>query len=921
MRFKLFLLVQLIGLSVLAQNSRYVDPQIGSVGLGRVFIGPSYPYGMVKPSPDCTADNNSGWAPMPVQVNGFGQIHVSGTGGGCKYGNVLIQPFSGELAGTSHIDFREFEEIRLGYYKTQFQQSGIQTEITTAERASYYKFLYKENANLLIDAGFYLGETSDPNGREAQQFVGSEIQVLNAYAVSGYTRIRGGWNNGKAYTVYFYVEADQPIVASKTWKELTQVQQAQHQSTESMGVSDAKSQVDTGHKTGALLSFGDKKEVQVKVGISFVSSQKAAYNAKTQIPQWDFEAVYQSLISKWDAVLDKINLDETTSEERKRMFYTGIYHAMIMPVDRTGENPGWNDGVYYDDFYAIWDTYRTSTPLITLLDPQREVQIVNALLNIYQHDGYMPDARSGNSNGRTQGGSNAEIVIADALAKGLKGIDYNLALEAMLKDATIPPGGNEEAEGRGGLLPYLEKGYIPYGIPRAGNRTIEYSFNDWAIAQVAKHLGKEKIYAQYIKQSENWKNLWRKTYVQDGISGFIMPKNSDGIWLDSIPFGHSEQMIPKFLYTPDTSYEGPWYMPWWSCFFYEASSWEYSLSVPHDIPTLIQYCGGAEAFEKRLDTFFDFSKGYYNVANEPSFLTPCLYNWIGKPEKTGQIVREIVERYYSGDSNGIPGNDDSGSMSSWLVFHMMGLYPNAGHDYYLLHEPLVNSFSLKLDNQKKVFMKVEYLPKKSTKKFVAFWNGKELTENRITHAQLEEGGTLLIQIPKPVKVKVVSSVKPKGRKEIDKSRYTHLYTYKLHGQTRRFSVYFEKDADQLVLHWGIERNLKWWTGTYKMTLDALENADQLCYIQPLDGQDLTLHTQTFGILSRKALRSLKTTGKCVYNHAAYTLISKEENKFLLREEHEGSEILVEDNEECPIIWSMQNNPVEINWKVTSLKKE
>ena len=918
-----FLLISLICLPIWAQNTAFVDPRIGSEGLGRVFIGPSCPYGMVKPSPDCTANNNSGWAPMPEQVNGFGQIHVSGTGGGCKYGNVLIQPFSGELNGTSHIDYREFEDIQLGFYRTKYKNSGILTEITTSDRASIYKFQYKENANLLVDAGFYLGETSNPVGREAQQFVGSEIQVLNEHAVCGYTRIRGGWNNGKAYTVYFYLESDQPIVAYKTWKEFTQVQLAQQADSKGLGLSLASTQADDGHKTGALLSFGDKSEVNVKVGISFVSSLRAHENILNEIPDWDFEKVHQNLLSKWDSILNKVTLDERTSDEYKRMFYTGIYHAMLMPVDRTGENPGWNDGVYYDDFYAIWDTYRTSTPLITLLDPNREVQIVNALLNIYKHDGYMPDARSGNSNGRTQGGSNGEIVIADALAKGLPGIDFELALEAMLKDAETPPGGNEEAEGRGGLIPYLEKGYIPYGIPRAGNRTVEYSFNDWAIAQVAKQLGKDTIYERYMKQSRNWQNLWRSDYLQDGVSGFVMPKDNWGNWLDSIPFGHSEKMIPKFLYTPDTSYEGPWYMPWWSCFFYEASSWEYSLSVPHDVPTLIKFCGGAEAFEKRLDTFFDFSKGYYNVANEPSFMTPCLYNWIGKPEKTSQTVKEIIKKHYHAGPDGIPGNDDSGSMSSWLVFHMLGLYPNAGHDYYLIHEPLVKSFSICLDNGKEVRMRTERLPKKSSRQFVAYWNGNELTDAQITHGQLMEGGELVFQIPieKANEKKNVEKSSLQKALTTDKSIYTHLYTYSLHGQTRRFSVFFEKNGEgDVVMHWGIERNLKWWTGTYTMKAEALENAETLCYVQPLDGQNLTLLDQTFGVLSKNALKEIKQSGQCLFNHVIYKLVSQENGKLLLRDEAEGCEMVVADDADLPIIWSMQKNPVEINWKVSFLKQ-
>ena len=613
-----------------APLSQYVDPRIGSEGLGRVFIGPSCPYGMVKPSPDCTPSPNSGWLPMPERVDGFAQVHVSGTGGGPKYGNVLVTPFGNGMDRVNHYDYREYETIRLGYYDTQFKQNGIRTEITTANRASFYRFTYPEDSlkSLAVDAGFFLGENPVPDAREAQQFVGSEIQVLSDHEVAGYTRIRGGWNNGKAYTVYFYAETDRPFVQSLTWK--------------GNRITEAQSQYDSAEKTGALLRFAkNDKVVQLKVGISFLSMQKAKINAHSEIPHWSFEKVHQDLLGQWEQLLQKIEINPSTPLAKKRMFYTGLYHTMLMPVDRTGENPLWSDPEpYYDDFYAIWDTYRSSSPLITLIDPKREADIVRSLVNIYKRDGYMPDARSGNSNGRTQGGSNAEIVIADAFVKGLKGIDYELALEAMLKDATVPPGGNEEAEGRGGLIPYLELGYIPHGIDRAGNRTVEYSYCDYAIALVAKGLGKEDLYQRYLKQSENWKNLWRGDYEHEGAKGFIMPRDKEGNWLDSIPFGHSTRMQPKFKYTPVT-FEGPWYTPWWSMFFYEASSWEYSLSIPHDVPGLIEKCGGAADFEKRLDIFFD--KGFFNVNNEPSFLTPCLYHWLGKPWRSSDRIREIID--------------------------------------------------------------------------------------------------------------------------------------------------------------------------------------------------------------------------------------------------------------------------------------
>jgi predicted alpha-1,2-mannosidase len=383
------------------------------------------------------------------------------------------------------------------------------------------------------------------------------------------------------------------------------------------------------------------------------------------------------------------------------------------------------------------------------MTPQRETDIVNSLLTIYKRDGYMPDARSGNSNGRTQGGSNAEIVIADAYVKGLEGIDYEYALEAMLKDATVPPGGNEEAEGRGGLLPYIELGYVPYGIPRAGNRTIEYAFCDYAIAVVAKGLGKQELYDEYMKRSESWKNLWRSDYTYDNTKGFIMPRDKDGKWLDELHYGHSKVMQPTFTYTPVTS-EAPWYTPWWSTFFYEATSWEYSLSIPHDVPGLIEKCGGESAFEQRLDRFFD--KGYFNVNNEPSFLSPCLYHWIGRPDRTSDRISQIIAENYNDGSVGLPGNDDSGAMSSWLAFHMMGLYPNAGTDDYLIHTPLLSESTFHLDNGKTFTIVADGLSAK--KKYIqsATLNGKPYPYSSIKHADIIAGGVLKLKMGnKPVK--------------------------------------------------------------------------------------------------------------------------------------------------------------------------
>lgn len=727
--FHILLLVSFISAAA-ERLTDYVDPRIGSEGLGRVFIGPCTPFGMVRPSPDCTPDPNSGWLPMPERVDGFAQVHVSGTGGGPKYGNILVQPFTGFLDCIDIFSQRKDEIILPAYYSTTFADNGIKTEITASDRTSAYRFTYPGSADkgLKIDAGFFLGESPVPDSREAQQFVGSEIQVLSNTEVSGYSRIRGGWNNGRAYTVYFYAKSDVPFAEASTWK--------------GDEIGSAKAQFDSGKKTGALLTFPENIDtVNLRIGISFISPLKAKYNYELESEGRTFDDIRAESLDKWEKEMQKIQVHPDTPEREKRMLYTALYHTMLMPSDRTGENPLWTDpGVpYYDDFYALWDTYRTSMPLLAIIAPDRLAGIVNSLVNIGKRDGFMPDARSGNSNGRTQGGSNADVVIADACVKDIPGIDYDAALKQMIHDATVPPGGNEEAEGRGGLREYLSLGYIPHGIARAGNRTVEYSLCDFAIAQTARKLGKDDIADKYMKQSESWKNLWRPDYEHDGARGFIMPRDAQGNWLDSIPFGHSKTQHPKFKYTPLT-FEGPWYRPWWDMFFYEASSWEYSLSIPHDVPGLIEKCGGPEAFERRLDTFFE--KDYFNVNNEPSFMSPCLYHWIGRPDKSGDRIKAIIEKNYSDSPKGLPGNDDSGAMSSWLIFNMAGLYPNAGHDYYLIHSPILRSTTFRLPEGRNFTITAEGLSDENRYITGAYLNGEPYESSTLKHSDLAKGGEL-----------------------------------------------------------------------------------------------------------------------------------------------------------------------------------
>ena len=838
---------------------QYVDPRIGSEGVGRTFLGPSMPFGMCKPGPDCTVKPNAGWAKMPEVVTGFSQTHVSGTGGGQKYGNILIQPGVTPQKRTN-------EEFALGYYATTFE-NGIRTEITTSERCAFYRIHYPTNGSLLIDATHYLGKNPIPDQREQQQFIGGEVEVVNNHEVRGYTRVRGGWNNGDAYTVYFCLVTDK---AFKPTSENT-------------------------------IAFTDTL-LNIKIGISYVSEQQA----KRNIPDNNFDTQLSTLRNSWEQLLSRIQIRGTEAD--KRMFYTALYHTMIMPVDKSGENPKWTEKPYYDDYYAIWDTYRSSSPLITLIDPKREANIVNALLNIYKREGYMPDARSGDCNGRTQGGSNAEVVIADAFAKGVEGIDYNYALQAMLKDAEVDPGADHEKHGRGGLHEYLKYGYLPYGIDRAGTRTIEYAYNDYCIALVAKGLGRMDVYDRYLKQSQNWKNLWRADYEWDDVKGYIMPKDANGQWLDSVPWGKSKVYHPLIPYTPITKV-APWYLPWWSTFFYEALSAEYSLSIPHDVPGLIEACGGAATFRKRLDMFFDRKR--YNVGNEPSFLTPCLYHWIGRPDLTSDRVRQIISENYNDKPDGLPGNDDSGAMSSWLAFHMMGLYPNAGQSYYLLHAPLIPEWTLQLSNGKTLH---GVLKGKGTHFEKVTLNGQLLNDARLEHADLMQGGELVFYVStkRQTKTKEIfptweQNIPNVGTIHSQRGKKIASIAFTLNQQHRTWPMAYAWQGDTLIL------TCK--EATYRIPRAVVENGNGFCWEMPSADGAIYEAKGTFAFISQKALKSLQEEGYFIYDGITWRKTASTNDTIKVRADIDLTEMCISLKHNLPLVLEMRNNPLGINWRM------
>lgn len=764
------------------QLINYVDPFIGTENGGHTFVGTTVPFGMVKLGPDYgERQSNSGYyEPFFLQrqngnnpnndidsllreknnkrIQGFSHVHVSGTGGGPKYGNILIKPSVGNIEKLilNYSSYRDShsETARPGYYSVILNENNnIKVELTSTNNVGFHRYTFSktDSAYILFDITSFLGKYHCCN--ENQELVDHAIKIIDNQSLCGYQTVKGGWNKGKAYTVYFYTEIDKKANSFGAWhKDNIYIPTGNVLDTLAQGVF-------------YRYNFTIDTTINLKVGISFLSIEKAKKNLEDDNNTFD-----QALLKTqnlWESYLSKI-IVETQIDSLKTIFYTALYHSFLMPVNRTGENPNWtSNNPYYDDFYAIWDTYRTLHPLFTLIAPDKQIEIIQTLIDIYENELYMPDARSGNYNGRTQGGSNCDILISEAYLKklGINDINYQKAFEAMIKNAEKIPipdiiGLNRndtvfytQKEGRYVNDFYKSKGYFPanyyknsagkyvFSIERPASRTLEYAFCDWAISNIADDIlidsikeffpedfNFDNIKSYYSKKSENWKNIWNDNIECDGIIGFIAPKNSNGYWMDTIPDKHN--VLTKYSCILNGS---------WSGFFYESNAWENSLFVPHDINGLIDKCGGVDNFEKRLDIFFN--NNYYNVKNEPSFLAPCLYLYINKRDKAILQIKNILNEHYNDTRGGIPGNDDSGAMSSWFIFHSIGLYPNAGDSTYLITEPLFNSVTINLPDNKQFIIK---------RKNISKYNGEILLNDTkyedflISHRTFLKGGCLEI---------------------------------------------------------------------------------------------------------------------------------------------------------------------------------
>lgn len=685
---------------------------------GNTVPGASVPFGFVSLGPDTSRGSTSGYDSQGL-ILGFSHTHVSGTGGAGKYGNFRVTPSIGNDAWANLAFPKEQETASPGYYAVTLGRSGkqVQAELTATRLAGFhpYRFPASGNATIVLDASATI-----PLGGTGPRCSGGEVQVIDARHLAGTMTFVGGWGRDHAYTLYFAAEFDRPALSMGRWQAI----RGDFFKAVGAGVSrGGDTRTGLANRLGTYAIFDTRRDpvVQLKLAVSFVSIDQAQSNLEHELPGWSFDRAQAAARALWADALNRIEV-EGGSEEQQRTFYSALYRAHVMPHDLTGENVWWKSSEpHYEDFYTIWDTFRTLHPLLTLIQPARQRAMLRSLLDTYRHTGWLPDARIAGATGPSQGGSNGDVLLADAVVKHLGGFDEQLALQALLKDGDVPSP-DPTNEGRE-LRDYVALGYMSLSQARSASRTLEYAYDDYAIASVAAKLGRADIARRYASRSRSWMRLW------DGDLRCIRPRYADGRWLENFDCAYEY---------PDATSE------WWDAPFYEGSSSQYSTFVPHDVAGLIKRLGGKEYFVPWLDQLFD--RGEYNHGNEPDLLAPWLYIHAGRPDRTAERVRRIMAKDYSSGRSGLPGNDDAGTLSSWYVWAAVGLFPNAGQPFYYIGSPIFKRSTIHLEHRRTFI--IEALDTSQANMYVqsAELNGRPLERAWLSHDEIARGGKLVLHM-------------------------------------------------------------------------------------------------------------------------------------------------------------------------------
>ena len=703
----------------------YVDPFIGTGGHGHTYPGATVPFGMVQLSPDNGSEGwdwCSGYNYSDNTIAGFSHTHLSGTGCG-DWTDISVMPntelindtFRFFKVGFSHAN----EHATPGYYGVKMN-NGVEAELTATERCGLHKYKFPTGCKPVVRFQLSWGINWDST-------TCSRIFMVDEHTIVGY-RYSTGW--AKVQRVYFAARTSAPI------RKLYVFNAIRH------SLADQDDERDDSYN--GELQFNDLKgkPLMMKVALSSVSMDKAQA-ALNEIKDWDFDGVRKDAEMKWEQELAKIKV-KTSSDREKRIFYTALYHTCMAPVlysDADGEYRNAKDEVHKMQHgqrytvFSLWDTFRGLNPLFTLIQPQRNTDILNSMLAFSDENGLLPvwDLSTWETN--CMSGYHAVPVLADAVLKNTPGLDPGRVYAALRKSAF------QEVRG---TPAYIKYGYLPqdkgwYSV----TLSLEYAFDDWCIAQVAKKLKKMDDYTLFMKRAMTYKTLFDKQ------SGFIRPKNSDGNWV--VPFD------PYFASTDGkvSAYE-------------EGNAWQYTFFVPHDVQGLGKSFGSYARLSAKLDSLFSTSSqvkgesappdvsgliGQYAHGNEPSHHIAYMYSFFGQSWKTQARARFITDSMYHDQPDGYAGNEDCGQMSAWAVWSMMGMFPaNPASGQYVFGSPVFDELTVQLPTGLKMTIVTHNNSKDHPYIQSVKLNGRPYTHSYITHATLLKGGKLeLVMGSKPNK--------------------------------------------------------------------------------------------------------------------------------------------------------------------------
>lgn len=667
----------------------YVNPFIGTSNYGATNPGAIAPRGMINVSPfnvmgaENSFEKDSRWLSTPyvyenTYLTGFSHINLSGVG--CPdLGVILTMPTIGgvETNPLKYGSTYSNEVAKAGYYSTTLDKYNVKVEATATTRTAVSNYFFpKGKSNILINLG--LGLTNEQGG---------SIKVVSPTEIEGIRQVGSFcyYKPDESYPLYFVAKFSKPSDEFGIWKNSVKQEGLESQWMPYNGKTrfyeNYRKEI-IGDSIGAYMSYDFKKptSVEVKIAVSYVSIENARENLKKETGELSFEDVFKKTSTKWNDLLSKITV-EGGSEDDKTIFYTALYHTLIHPNtfnDVNGEYPKMatretlkTEGTRFTVF-SLWDTYRNLHSLMSLVYPKQQSDMVKSMLSIYDESGWLPKWELNATETTTMVGDPAGIIIADSYLRGIKDFNVEKAYKAMLKSSIQL----EKNALRPGIKEYIERGYLTTASTKDGavSTTQEYNVSDFAIAQLAKALKKNKDEEIYRKRSISYRKLFDKEI------NLLRPRNADDSWVS--PFN------------PET---GANFQK--NAGFIEGNSWQYTFMLAHDTKGLMQLMGGEEAYSNQLQKVFDL--GQFDMANEPDIGYPYLFNYIpGQEWRTQYKVSELISKYFKNTPDGLPGNDDTGTMSAWLIFSMMGLYPvSPAESFYAVTSPVFDKITIELDSK------------------------------------------------------------------------------------------------------------------------------------------------------------------------------------------------------------------------------